>query len=454
MPAGDGSIARLLHFVGKEGLWIAALGLGMQAALMYLVSLGDLSLRIPALWSALAVAFLGYGIASAWCLRRPGLSLPVVLLLALLFRLTMLASPASLSGDVYRYVWDGRVQSAGINPYAHAPDATALAHLRDDGFQQINHRQIPTIYPPLSQLYFRLVCLIDPSPLAMKIAFVLADVGIVAVLLLALRHRRQAPSRILLYAWNPLPIIEVAGNGHLDSLAILLLLLAAYALSTNRKTTAVWALAGAFLSKLVPLLALPLFWRRIADRPFRLRERWVLAWFPALTFVGFALFADVGSRLFTGLFTYLHKWRFNDALFSLGYGLLKDPELAIDDSALELLRRTFAGLLIVLSCWAGWRVPDPFRALFVILGTYVLLSPTLHPWYLLWILPFMALFPNLAWLLLSALIFLAYEVLIGYGKDRVWIERDWVKWAQFVPFYLVLVATPIYRRWRPSGAAE
>ena len=447
-------IARLSDRVGKEGLCLGALGLGIQAALLYLLSLGDLSLRIPALWSALAVAFVCYGVASLWLLRKPGMSLPVILLLAVLFRLTMLASPASLSGDVHRYVWDGRVQTAGINPYAHAPEDTALAHLRDDSFQLINHRQIPTIYPPLSQLYFRLVCLIDASPLGMKIAFTLADLGIVAVLLLALDHRRQPPCRVLLYAWNPLPIIEVAGSGHLDSLGVLLLLLAAYALSTNRRQAAAVALAGAFLTKLLPLLALPLFWRRMGQRPFQLRGRWALAWFPVVSLLGFALFANEGSQLFAGLSTYLHKWRFNDALFTLGYGLLRDPELAIDDGALDLLRRSFAGLLIGVTCWVGWRVLDPFRALFIILGTYALLSPTLHPWYLLWILPFMALFPNLAWLLLSGLIFLAYEVLIGYGKDRVWLEQDWVMWAQFVPFYLVILAAPIYRRWRPAAAAE
>ena len=422
--------------------------------MLYTASLGDLRLQIPALWSAVAISFFCYGLASLLSLRRRDLSLPMILSFALLFRLTMLASPASLSDDVYRYLWDGRMQLAGINPYANPPESASLEHLRDDDYELISHRQIPTIYPPLAQFLFRLVCMVEPSPLGIKIAFTLADLGIIWVLLLVLRHRGRSPSRVVLYAWNPLPVIEVAGSGHLDALGVLLLVAAAYSLSKGRKQAAAWTLTGAFLSKLIPVLALPLLWRRMDEHPLRLRHRWPLAWFPVLTLVGFASFVDVGSRLFAGLFTYLDKWRFNDALFSLAYALIRDPALAIDDDALDLLRRTFAGLLVAFACWAGWKIADPFRAIYLILGVYLVLSPTLHPWYLLWILPFMTLFPNLGWLLLSGLVFLAYEVLIGYGRDRVWIEQNWVKWAQFAPFYLVTFATPIYRRWRPTAAGE
>ena len=425
-----------------------------------LLLLGDLSGSIPALWLILAGAFACYGAAVLIVLRRgnvlhcSNLSLLLVLIFGLLFRATLLASPPSLSHDVYRYVWDGRVQGAGINPYAFAPSAPNVAKLRDASFALINHPDISTIYPPLSQLLFRVVCTIHPGPFGMKVAFLLCEAGIVAVLIAVLRRRGLDESRVLIYAWNPLAIVEIAGSGHMDPMGILLLLLAAHALSLGRRGTATATLAGAFLAKLLPALALPLLWRRLAAEPISLRPRLALIWFPIVVAGGLAPYAGAGWKMVAGLSTYLDKWRFNDAAFSVAYWLLRDPTLAVDDAALALLRQTSALLLAAVACWAGWRIADPFRALFLIFGAYLLLSPTLHPWYLLWILPFLALFPNPAWLLLSGLVFLAYEVLIGYGRNRVWVEQDWVKWAQFGPFFLTALATPVYRRWRPAAAGE
>ena len=88
------------------------------------------------------------------------------------------------------------------------------------------------------------------------------------------------------------------------------------------------------------------------------------------------------------------------------------------------------------------------------MGVYLVLSPTLHPWYLLWLLPFLSLFPQPAWILLSGLIFLAYEVLIAYSMNNVWAERDWVKWTQYGPFYLLLVLTPLQQCWRRQDTQE
>ena len=94
-------------------------------------------------------------------------------------------------------------------------------------------------------------------------------------------------------------------------------------------------------------------------------------------------------------------------------------------------------------------IADPLRVLFVILSAFILLSPTLHPWYLLWILPFLPFFPNPAWLCLSGLVILSYEVLGRYVHLGVWEEQVWVRWVEFAPFYLLLVAVPILRKLPP-----
>ena len=148
---------------------------------------------------------------------------------------------------------------------------------------------------------------------------------------------------------------------------------------------------------------------------------------------------------------YLAKWRFNDGLFSLLYGALKRPALEWDDRALLVTKVVFAGVLLGVIWWTASRWTDHWRAAFATMGAYLLLSPTLHPWYLLWTMPFLALLPRLSWGVLSALVFLAYEVLIEYSKRGIWQEDAWVKWAQFAPFYTLLAFEAWRRRTRSAG---
>lgn len=414
-------------------------GLLIEAAWAGLVWLGPLQHQIPRFWALLLPAFLAYLAAAWWVCRRPAGPLWPLLGLALLFRLTLLLCAPSLSDDIYRYVWDGRVQLAGINPYLHAPEAPAVAPLRDGLYAGINHKDISTIYPPLAQGFFLLVCALHPGLWAMKGALVLVELGLVWLLLRVLRQRGLDQRRVLLYAWNPLPVLEVAGSGHLDVLAVSLLLLSLYWLEAGRRLPAVWAGAGALLAKFLPALALPLFWRRLQGR------RRLLWWLPLLVGLGFLPYAGAGLQLFAGLQAYLLKWRFNDAFFSLLYELLRDPALGQDEAALHQAKLLCTGILGAVVLWACWRGGDLYRGAFAIMGTYLLLTPTLHPWYLMWVLPFLALFPVPAWLYLSGAVFLAYDVLSGYSNTGIWEERPWVLWAQFLPFYLLLLGPPLYR---------
>jgi len=419
--------------MGRQALPLLC-GLLIAAACLGLVWLGPLQTQIPRFWALLLPAFLAYLAAAWWVCRRPAGPLWPLLALALLFRLTLLISAPSLSDDVYRYVWDGRVQLAGINPYLYAPDAPEVAHLRDGLYSGINHKDISTIYPPLAQGFFLLVCALHPGLWMMKGALVLVELGLILLLLRILRQRGQDPRRVLLYAWNPLPLIEVAGSGHLDVLAVSLLLLALYWLEAGRRLPAVWAAAGAILAKLLPVLALPLFWRGLRG------QRRLLWWLPLLVGLGFLPYAGAGMQLFAGLEAYLRHWRFNDAFFSLAYQALGQGEPALHQAKL-----LGAGLLGLVALWAWRRAADLYRGAFAVLGAYLLLTPTLHPWYLVWVLPFLALFPSPAWLYLSGAVFLAYEVLGGYSTAGVWEEKPWVLWAQFLPFCLLLLGPPLYR---------
>ncbi|MEE2874329.1 MAG: hypothetical protein VX893_15620 [Candidatus Latescibacterota bacterium] len=427
------------------------LACAIEACCIYLASLGNLRSQVLQFWTGFFPAFFCYALAAWLVLRRADGSTYFILGAALLFRLTLWWSPATLSDDIFRYVWDGQVQLAGINPYLYPPSAPEVAHLREALWQSVNHADISTVYPPLAQIFFRAVCTLNPTPAAMKLALLLCDWGLCLLLARSLVRRGQDPRRVLLYAWNPLPLIEVAGSGHIDALGILLLFLALHALQLRHLTTAVCALTAAFLAKLFPLILVPTFWRRAGDRTLSAwldpRPRKALLLFPLVVLVAFLPFADAGTQLIAGLRIYIQHWYFNAAAYSLIH-----YSLSPWDGNAHLHARWFCtAFFVFFGLYTQIRSRDPYHATFIALGAYVLLSPTMHPWYLLWVLPFLPFFPHPAWLLFSGLIVLAYEVLMDYVHTGVWQEKTWVLWAQYAPLYIGLIATAYYRRFIKSN---
>ena len=217
----------------------------------------------------------------------------------------------------------------------------------------------------------------------------------------------------------------------------------------GRNHAGVALLGTAVLSKLVPLLAVPLFWRRLAGCNATARTAWLslegklaMIWLPVVLVAGYAIYAGAGaSHILAGLNVYLMKWRFNDGLFTLVYELLREPGLPWDDDALERARVVCSLALIGVALVTLIRIPDTLRAAFILLAAHLLLSPTVHPWYLLWVLPFLPFFPNIGWLYLSAATLLAYNVLDGFQATGEWHEEAWVKWVQYAPF-AILMALP------------
>lgn len=435
---------------GKAVPWLLALG--VESILIYVVWLGDLRTQIHAFWLALLGLSALYGVAVFWTLRQKSGSVRTLILFGLLFRLTMWNSPVSLSDDIYRYVWDGRVQLAGINPYRYAPEDDSLASLRDSTiYTAINHRQIPTIYPPLAQTFFALMGAIGESPGTVKMGLIAFDVGLCLLLARFLALRGMDPRRTLIYAWHPLPLVEVAGSGHIDVLGSFFTLAALCALVLYRQVLAYALLAAATLSKLVPVFALPFFWLHGDRAPSnRLRSLFSLSGrAPFLVFVvvislGYMPYVNAEMHIFSGLTTYLNNWHFNDFFYSLFRSLLT----LLTPSAAAYARWGCALLMITAIGYAARTAEDPLRAAYWSLGAYVLLSPTLHPWYLLWIMPFMPFFPSAAWLTLSVLVFLAYEVLIDYSLSGIWLEKPWVRWAQYTPFFSLLFLGHVHSYWR------
>ena len=221
----------------KDWSWIplALTGALLVAACACLGQGGDL--RHGALPGALVLYFVAAGAqlgALLWLARRaraggartserwPRL-LKWVVAVGVLARICLLPAPPSLSDDAWRYRWEGRVQAEGVNPYLTPPSDPSLAGLRDGGWLRVNHPDVPAIYGPPLQLLFRaLARLPGPGVFWFKLAFLVADLGLLLLLIGGLRRRGLDPLWVLIYAWHPLVILEIAGQGHLEILPVAL----------------------------------------------------------------------------------------------------------------------------------------------------------------------------------------------------------------------------------------
>lgn len=385
---------------------------------------------------ALALFATALGLAWHW---RPGAwsDSRGLLALAILMRLALIPVEPVLGRDIYRYLWEGRVSAAGFNPYVQAPADPALVALRDAYWMRVDHPEIPTVYPPLSQAVFALTARAGTDPglrlVVLKTVFVAGDIGIL-LLLFALARRR--PVRWPLYAFHPVSLLEVAWNGHVDVLAVFFLVLALYCVLHERYGWAGLALLAGVWSKLVPLAALP-----FVARP-RLRS---LVGIAAGGFLGLAL----GARYFdeamlTGLAFFSRFWTFNAPLFSLVAFWQGAPAAA----AWRLLSAALVGLAFLFYFFRpGDRsLAERLQALYF---TVLAVSPVVHPWYTLILLPLLALTPRpsgsaFAGLALSGTVFLSYEVYGDYLAAGQWQERPAVLAAVWGP---VLVAG-LFGLWR------
>lgn len=223
-------------------------------------------------------------------------ALPLLLLVAGLARVITFATPPLLSTDLFRYVWDGRVQAAGINPYLYLPAAPELAALRDQGegwgaiYPHINRADTArTIYPPAAQALFALLGQAWPSIWGVKAAMLAFDLVAMGAAFLLLRTARSPPELLLIYAWNPLPLWEFGGAGHIDAAAVAFTGLALVFAAWQRRGWAGAALGLAILSKLLPLALVPAIWRRW-DWRAPLAAAMVIA-------AGYAVYARAGWRV-------------------------------------------------------------------------------------------------------------------------------------------------------------
>jgi alpha-1,6-mannosyltransferase len=415
---------------------VYGLGLVLFAALTicsrYFTIRGASAFLIP-----LALAGVAYLFAVREFFSTPKFPKQVVVIgLALAFvgQLSFLLQTPAPDDDIHRYVWDGRVQRLGYNPYTAIPADPALSTLHTRETRTLNNPDLPSPYPPGAELFFRAVTAIHESVFAMKVAFLICAWTIVFVLFDILHRAGEGAHWVLAFAWHPLLAVEVAGSGHIDIVGTLLLVVSAAALARRWRSVAALTFGLAVAVKLLPIVLVPLYWKRV-----RARDLGLAALAFALLYVPFLK----GGHIPTGsLGTFIQHFRFNDPVFSL-----------LERVATPQIVAGFALLLgVFLAIWMRRRSANFSPHTFAWpMAASLLCAPVVYPWYPLWTLPFLGPISTLPIIIWTVSIIPTYYVWHLRAVGRPWIVPLWALLLEYGSLAIAGVAVAFCRFRQAQG---
>src|SRR6516165_4522815 len=402
----------------------------------------------------LSISGIPFVFAVWWTFRRqkfPANTLLVILVGGAVFRLIPVPlDPPRLSTDIYRYIWDGRLQGAGINPYLYVPVDLRIAALRDDSiYPNINRKEYAhTIYPPVAQIFFFAVTRVTQSIPGFKSALVLLDLVTVGLVVATLRAIGQPAERVIAYAWHPLPIYEFGGSGHIDALMICLIALALFARAHQKFAIAGFALGAATLVKFIPIILLPAIYRRWDKKlPIAFLTIIVVCYLPYVLGAG------------AGVLGFLPQYAKEEGLQNgARYYILVliDYILGWCGVVHELPPAIFTSIALTglgaIGIWSFYRQPPLGRengetqdqwisSAFVLALTFSALLSPYYPWYYSWIALFLCFVPNSAALALTLISWPLYRALFERSADDLFRYQSRI----FLPFFALLVLMLIMR---------
>jgi len=389
----------------------------------------------------------------------------VIIGFALLFRVLFFFSNPIQENDFYRYLWDGRVMAAGINPYLVAPDdiddvknQTALIiklrnlrdsdpYLKETVFPRIGHSEVNTIYPPVAQAIFAVVGVLKGKTTMLRTVLLVFDLACMLLIVLLLRQLKLPEWAVVIYAWSPIIIKEFANAMHMDVIPIAFMLAALLLAIKERWISAIASLAVATLSKFFPILLLPFFLKRFWTR------RPAQAFYAACIFgivvaAGFIPFLENSLSAFSGLLTYARDWQVNAPVFS-ALSMLSTLMIGAHNS--QLLARILSGILIsmvALTCMLRQKdTPETIvQTSLITMSALFLIGATGYPWYFAWVLCLCAVLPSRALILCSGLVPLYYLRFYYAYRGNAEFFQDVIIWLEFAPVYALLIWDMFFRK--------
>jgi hypothetical protein len=424
---------------------IAAFLASVAAVTLGLGALHALPLH-PAL--ALALVFVASSAAYLWMCREtlradlPGWLVWAALGLGVLIRLSFFATDPIGSDDVYRYLWDGKVQSAGINPYRLAPDDPALSTLRSPLLPRaVNHPDMKTVYFPFSQWLFLLAFRMAGESLwGLKAMLLAAEAATLAGLVLLVGHLKLPRRMVLLYALCPLPILAFALDAHVDAFGLTLLIFGLLCYLRGRLLPALVLVGLSMSVKPVAIVVLPVLFFHAGGAADRTRIALVPLAVALLPFLPYAW----GVNPFEALTRFAWHWLFNGAFFELVNWFVQDNQRARIICA--------AALAASLTLLQFTRHDLPRKAAFSVL-LLLLFSPVVHPWYVAWLAVLLPAAPLRSGMVYAASVSLAVITLVQYRLTGTWDQHPITLVVEYVPVVVLFLLEVTGRlRVRPQNA--
>ncbi len=448
------SISCLKGFGSRYIILLALSGFVQLGVYSAILSLGDSATKISEFVALFLFCFLLYAssvLISSRLARGPSTISPAlvvtVFLFSFAFRLIMLPLKPSLSHDMMRFLWDGRLLSHGVNPYLYRPDSPELSGLKNvPYFMDYEFKSTFTIYPPVAQFLFAgAYAVVGDDPIGIKAAMITFDLLNICLLTLILRglKGRFSLSGLVVYAWSPLLIVESAGNGHIEPLPLFFLLLSLYLLSKRRFRLSSIMYSLACWSKLFPILLLPVYLKYLGKSYRRHLKEFILCFVGSSLLLFSPVLFSSGLNFLNQIVWYSQNITYNPSLFLL----VKDLLAPLQSSVFVATILDYAIFMFVFATLLKLKSVDNLtglaESLIWIFGVFLLFSPSVFQWYLIWLLPFLAIRGldkrMVGWLYFTAVVVLPY--LYQFSLDY---EPQTIALLEYVPLYAVLLLSTIW----------
>ncbi len=369
-----------------------------------------------------------------------GRGIVLIIIFSSLFQFTMVFTQPDMSDDIYRYIWDGKVQYNGINPYRYAPSDRELSDLGTIELPSlINFPEIKTIYPPASQIFFLISFSIFGSSITgMKFLLVLISVLSIFIFYKLLKRFKKDLKLLLLFAWNPLEIMEVSVNGHIDILMVLFILLFFLFFFKGKIILSSIFFSLSVLTKLIPFfLIIPLTFTLYKRDKFKSILKFFIP-FSVTTVLLYLPYIDHAVNMFKTAQNYSSFWYFNNPLF---LGLVKfNHNNPLSHRIFFIL---FLISFIVITLLKQFDLKEKIFLTFLFL---IIFNPTIHPWYLIIIIALIPLKHNKTILFWSFSIVFSYLVLYTFREMGIWVDSWWVMSIEYLPILGLIIFKSIKKR--------
>lgn len=367
----------------------------------------------------------------SWIILNTEVKSKYVLLLTLtgiIIRLILIPVSPIASDDINRYIWDGKVQANGINPYRYAPSASELEHLSTPTLpSKVNFPDMKTIYPPIAQYVFYMSYeLFGETFDGIKLFIFISELLSIWLLYLLLKTLDKDPKYLLLYAVCPLPILMFMVDGHIDGIGFPFLLLSLYLFVKEKKLNSYILYGLSISSKIITIILLPYFSKAEKGKMF-----YLTLVVPVIIFLlTYIPFLSQGVFPFESLITFTSHWMFNGSIFNIFYNLTGDNQIA---------RQISYALFAVPAAVLFFIKMDLIKKVYYIFFLFFLFSPTVHPWYLTWVAVLLPLCVRWSGITFVSTVSISTYVIINYQLRGIWQESALLLFIEYLPVYSIFI---------------